>query len=226
MENLKDIVQFWDSRNLHSFLIQHRSLLYLRYLFLNCNLVKNFAKILFDIFSCCEISPQQLESSNLNNWWKFKDRTVKVHACLQHLESFWKDRIFTIDKHDADKYRSILDSIFFSLELIVKYCSEDLVDIITEIKTCHPSNFSEYVNVVLARSNWIGMGLAKREIHNKDRATKIIDDWVVPRPRCRTEFSQIHDYLENLEDVAEALEDGVDWLFDDYLKSQNLPTLR
>ena len=226
MDNLRSSVAFWDSNNLHDFLIENRSLLYLQSLFLSSDLVKCIIKVLFNIFSCSEIHPRSLESSNLNDWWTLKDRTVKVHTSLQYLQDFWKDRIFTIDRHDVNEYRKILESILFSFGLIAKYSSEDLVGLARKIRNNYPNILSEYVNVALARSNWIGMERVKREIRNKKKAIELIEKWVVPPPRCRTEFSQINDYLENLNEVTEAVEDGVDWLFDDYLKSQNLPTLR
>jgi hypothetical protein len=82
----------------------------------------------------------------------------------------------------------------------------------------------ECVDVVLARSNWIGMGRVKREIRNEDKVISAIDAWMIPPPRCDTEYSQINDYLGNPKRVAEVIEHGVDWLFEDYLKSQKLPT--
>jgi len=226
MENLKSTVEFWDSKNLHDFLIKYRSLLYLRFLFLSCDLVKDITKTLRDIFSCCEIDPRKLESLNLNDWWELKDRAVKIHTSLEYLENFWKEHIFTIDRHDTDEYRGMLESTLFSCKLISRCGSEDLVELVARIKDSHPNLFSEHVNVVLARSNWIGMGRVKREIRDRKQVIKLIHEWVIPLPRSNTEYSQINDYLENLREVAEAIEDGVDWLFDDYLKSQNLPTLR
>lgn len=224
MESFEPIVEFWDSENLHDFLITYRSLLYLRFLFLSSDMVKDITKVLRNIFSCCEATPRKLESLHLNDWWILKDRTVKVHASLQHLEYFWKDRIFTIDKHDVNEFKRILESILLSFKLIARHSSQDLVDLVIKIKNNYPSIFSEYVNVVLARSNWIGMGRVKREIRNEDKVTGTIDAWVIPPPRCDTEYSQINDYLGNLKRVAEAIEHGVDWLFKDYLKSQKLST--
>jgi hypothetical protein len=125
-----------------------------------------------------------------------------------------------------DEYRGMLENMLFSCKLISRYSPEDLVELVAKIKDSYPNLFSEYVNVVLARSNWIGMGRVKREIRDKKQVIKLIREWVIPLPRSNTEYSQINDYLENLREVAEAIEDDVDWLFDDYLKSQNLPTLK
>jgi hypothetical protein len=125
-----------------------------------------------------------------------------------------------------DEYRGMLENMLFSCKLISRYSPEDLVKLVAKIKDSYPNLFSEYVNVVLARSNWIGMGRVKREIRDKKQVIKLIREWVIPLPRSNTEYSQINDYLENLREVAEAIEDDVDWLFDDYLKSQNLPTLK
>jgi len=224
MESLEHTVEFWNFRHLHDFLITYRSLLYLRFLFLSSHMVKNITKVLHDIFSCCEVGPRKLESLYLNDWWTFKDRTVKIHASLQYLESFWKDHIFTIDRHDVNEFKRIFESILFSFKLIAELSSKDLVNLVLKIKKNNPGLFSEYVNVVLGRSNWIGMGRVKREIRNEKEVIKTIDAWVVPPPRRDTEYSQIHYYLENLKNVSKAIEDGVDWLFQDYLESQNLPT--
>lgn len=224
IDNSKATVEFWDAEKLHDFLIKYRSIHYLRFLFLSSNLVNDIKKALHNIFSCSEISPQGLESSDLNEWWALKDRAVKMHTSLEYLESFWRDPIFTIDEHNSDEYRRILESIFFSFELIAQHSSKNLVSLSTGVRSKRPNIFSRYVNLVLAGSDWTGMGRAKSEIHNEQEVLRIIDDWIIPPQRRNTEYSQIHYYLENLHIVAKAIEDGVDWLFNEYVRSHSQAT--
>jgi len=223
MKTFRGTVEFWDYKKLHEFLISNRSLLYFRFLFLSSELIQNILKVLFTIFSCSQIIPQQLRPSNLNDWWILKDRTVKLHTSLEYLEAFWKDTISMKDKHDVNELKEILQSIFYSFQLINKYSCQDLVELVEKIKEKAPSVFSGYVEEVLKRSNWIGMGAAKREICNKERAVKIIEERIVPSHRYTSEYSQINTYLENLRRIASAMEDGCDWLFQNYLGSKKLP---
>lgn len=226
MKKVKGTVEFWDDKKLHEFLVHNRSLLYFRFLFLSSRLTKNISKVLFTIFSCSQTTPQQLNSLNLNDWWTLKDRTVKLHTSLQYLEAFWKDTISMKDKHDVSDLKETFQSIFYSFEVINEYSCEDLKKLIKETKEKFPSILSQYVEEVLKRSNWIGMGAAKREIGNKDKAMKVIEEWTVPSRTYTSEYSQINGYLENLRRVAGAMEDGVDWLFEDYLSSKGLPYSR
>jgi hypothetical protein len=78
MVKLKGLVDFWDTEKLHSFLISNRCQLYIRYMFLDSNLVRDIQDILIKIFSSSKIKPLPLDSTILKDWWDFKDRAVII----------------------------------------------------------------------------------------------------------------------------------------------------
>jgi hypothetical protein len=222
MEALNQQVKFWDSDTLHTFLMQYPSMSYLRFLLLSCELVKDITKSLDEIFSCKDIVPQGLKLLNLKKWWLLKDRAVKLHANMEFLEYFWKEHLFKIDTHDNNEYRRIVEEILVSSKIISGSTSEDLVNIVTEIKNTYPSVFSEYINVVLARTNWADMQYIRHGSYDKKQITRLIENWLVPSPSSSSEYSQIAHYLDNFNQVAEAIEDGIDWLFEDYLQNKGV----
>jgi hypothetical protein len=66
------------------------------------------------------------------------------------------------------------------------------------------------------------MNFVKHRTFDKNELAKLIENWVVPNVRCSSEYSQIADYLDNFKEVAEAIEDGVDWVFEDYLQKNGI----
>jgi hypothetical protein len=62
----------------------------------------------------------------------------------------------------------------------------------------------------------------KHHKFNEREIDNLIDRFVIPMPKGFSEYLEISEYLKNLKDVAEAIEDGVDWLFEDFLESSQL----
>ena len=214
---LKGLVEFWNSKKLHDFLVSNQSQVYFRYLFLDCELVRDIYNILIQIFSCSKIDPKPLDSSILKEWWDLKDRAVKLHANLEHLELYWKDEILAMDRHDPSVLENVLKKIFHSFSIIAKTCSGDLLDLIVKISNKRPSVLSRYVREVLKSSSWIGMNHLKDEVDNPAEARNIIQEWVLPSGKYGSEYSLIDNYLRNLHYASIAIEDGVDFLFDAFI---------
>lgn len=220
MKRLEGRVEFWDSKKLHTFLISNRSQLYLRYLFLDCDLFRNIHDILVKIFASSKINPLPLDPSLLPDWWDIKDRAVKLHASLEHLELFWKDRLLSQDRHDSVVLNDLLDQIFLSFAIISDTCSKDLLNLIGKVSDKQPNVLSYYVDKVLVSSPWIGMEQLRDKGDNPVEAKSIIQKWVLPTPITayyRSEFSLISSYLRDLHNASIAIEQGVDFVFRDSL---------
>jgi hypothetical protein len=222
MDHLSGEIEFLNIDGLHNLLVKYRSILYLRFLLLDSNLTKDLKETLLKIVSCRKILTSQLQFGDLENWWLFKDRAVKVHAAMEYLYNFWHDTLFKADKHDEDTYRRIIENVLFSFEITSNYCSNDLKEIVHEIKTTHPNVLSEYMAVVLGRSNWINMMPLKWDNFDEKKTIDLIENFLIPPPKGFSEYLELNDYLYNLNDVSEAIEDGVDWLYEDFLKNHKV----
>lgn len=108
MDKLNVKIEFLNIAELHNLLIKNRSIQYLRYLLLNSELTRDLKNTLTTIVSCRKIRANPLQLEDLENWWLFKDRAVKTHATLEHLENIWHDTLFKTDKHDEETYRRLL----------------------------------------------------------------------------------------------------------------------
>jgi hypothetical protein len=172
------------------------------------------------LFSSSRVKPLPLDFSTLDEWWELKDRTVKLHANLEHLEYFWKNKLLSQDKHDVAILSDILNGIFLSCSIISKTCSKDILDLVSGILDKQPSLLSNYVKAVLPSSPWIGMYQLKNKIDQPKECKKIIQQWVLPMPvqKYGSEYSMIADYLTDLRHCSEAIEDGVDFVFHEFIK--------
>ena len=74
--------------------------------------------------------------------------------------------------------------------------------------------------IVLGRSNWIPMMPLKTDIVDRKTTDDLIENFLIPPKKGYSEYLELSEYLENLNLVSEAIEDGVDWLYDDFLIKQ------
>ena len=223
MTELAGAVDFWDFEKLGKYLITNHSQLYVRFLFLDCNLTKDIENSLIKIFSSANITPLPLDLLTLNDWWELKDRSVKLHSDVEFVEAYWKDKLLVQDRHDPQVLLKTLEEIFNSLSIISKFCSEDLVNLVNRINGGHPNVFSKYVRCVMKSSSWIGMWKLEKKTEYPEEARGIIQEWIFQKPtqKSGSEYSLIHGFLQGIHKSADAIEDGVDFVFSDYLEEQN-----
>ena len=220
MSGLIGPISFWDSVELHKFLISNRSQLYIRNMFLNCQLSRDINDTISKIFSYSNVNPKPIEPLILEQWWNFKDRAVKLHANLEQMELFWKDKLLSQDRHDSIILEKLLDEILISFSIIAKTCSEHLLQLVDVISKKQPSILSYYVVKVLESSSWIGMHMLKEKGGDPVKAKEIIHNWMLPTKNSASEYSLIGNYLTEYYHVGEAIEDGVDFVFNDFLEEQ------
>jgi len=213
MDKLNGVVDFWDAKKLDEFLISNRSQLYIRYMFLNTTLARDIHDALFKIFSCSNVNPTPLESPILDYWWDFKDRATKLHANLELIELFWKDRLLSQDKHSSIVLKGLLDEIFLGFAIIAKTCSKGLLDVITRIAKQQPSVLSYYVIKVLKSTPWGGMVCMKGETECSVKEKSIIHEWMLPTKGSGSEYSLISNYLGDFHNIGQNIEAGVDYVF-------------
>lgn len=215
MKRLSALIDFWDSGKLHNYLIASRCQLYLRYMFLDSDLVRDIYNILIKLFESSRIKPLKLDFSILNDWWNLKDRSVKLHATLEYLAFYWKDKLLSQYKHDPTVLNSLLDEIFLSLSIASKNGSKDLLNLIVGISEKQPNVLSCYLTKVLKSSSWIGM---EKVAICPNEAKKIIQEWILRKhfQRSGSEYSLIDSYLQDLYHCSIAIEDGVDFVFHDF----------
>jgi hypothetical protein len=111
----------------------------------------------------------------------------------------------------------MLEEILLSLDITAEMCSKDLLELVTRIGNIQPSVLSSYVSRVLRSSSWIGMGRLKDEIGNPAKARNIIQKWLLGSSGNSSEYSLICGYLRELHHAANAIEDGVDFVFKEFL---------
>ncbi len=208
--NYKD-VEFWNDKKLHDFLIENGSTVYLRLLFLSSGMLRNIVSSLETITLCQDVQSSQLKDNVQSlEWINLKDRAVKLHASLELVYEWYKSKFLKKDKVDKKEVETYLDEIFTFFDLIDKNSTRDLYFVLNGLKKRYPNLLSKYVEVTSHASNWIGMPYHV----NDDDIVERIRNWVLPKERQSNSFYRLTNfYLNRLREIAEAIEDGVDWVF-------------
>ncbi len=204
-------VEFWNKEKLHGVLLENNSTVYFRLLVLASPMVRDIVKTLETINSCHNTHASDLGDNGQISWWLvLKDRAVKLHASLELIYEWYKTELLMKDKNDESETKYYLKSLLILFDKISQNSSKDLNSIAEEIKTKYPHLLSKYVKVTGMRSNWIGMPYGI-----KDNLTERIEEWILPHESTdNTFFNLANFYLKNLKDIAKAIEDGVDWIFE------------
>ncbi len=210
-------IEFWNINMLHDFLINNNSSIYFRLLFLSSSAVKDISDILEIIASCQEVSPASLKNEQqISKWIVFKDRAVKLHTSLELIYKWLTNELLQKDRIEKNEIERYMNKINDLLTLINQNSSKSLKETVKELKRQNPQLLSKYVIVTSHASNWIGM-----PYHYKENIKELIENWILPKEDIRscTFYNLANSYLDNLRDKAEAIEDGVDWVFEDKFKT-------
>lgn len=212
MEKVKDKVDFWDKSKLNDYLISQNSVIYFRFLFLSTNLVRRIVDVLEEIMSCEPVAPKNLEMSQLPDWWLFKDRSVKLHASLEHVYSHYTKEFLSKDRIEEIEVRCYLGKILSDFDIINTNSCLELLSIVKDLKRKYPFLLSKFVKVTEQRSNWIGMPHIDTKVGSLS-FRELVERWVLKHQPLDSSFYNLANfYLKRLTEVAEAIEDGVDWI--------------
>ena len=214
MEEVRGSVVFWNKFELSNYLISQNSVRYFRLLFLSTNLVRQIMDLLTEIMSCEPVAQKNLEKNQLPNWWVFKDRSVKLHASLEHVYSHYTRKFLSKDRIEETEVRLYLEKILSDFDIINTNSCFELISIVKGLRKEYPFLLSKFIKVTEPRSNWIGMPHMETKVGVSFR--DLVENWILEPQSLDSSFYNLANfYLERLTEVAEAIEDGVDWVFED-----------
>jgi hypothetical protein len=180
-------------------------------------LIERIVNVLYKIIEADKTKPKPLELDQVRWWWIFKDRAVKLHGSFELIKNWYQHELLSIDRIELSTVKIYIDKISKLFIEIDNLSAITLYSIVNEISNIYPQLLSEYVKVTIreGRSNWIGMPQlsdAKRGLDIR----MLIEKWVVPDEEYGdTYYNQINYYLSRLEEISDAIEDGVDWVHED-----------
>lgn len=213
-------VEFWNKEKLHEFLIENNCNTYLRIFFLSLPLIRGIVDSLYDILKYSKVKPRQLENDQLAWWWVFKDRTVKLHNSFQLLKDIYQTELLEKDIENVEDIKSYIKKMSLIFSYIDDNSGRDLKNIIKTMGEKFPQVLSHYLKITIGagRSNFIGMPGSLDYANVRE----LIENWVLPKENESTSYyNQIVFYLDNLEKISDAIEDGVDWVFENKFGNQD-----
>src|SRR3989339_465414 len=164
---------------------------YLKRYFYSHNLFREIEKIIFILHSSKGCKNDNLDVSDFNLLWELKDRVVSFNKSSQTLFDMNNIRFKSVYDDPENKILfELIDHLEECLEYLKEYAERLRVQF-EEVKKKNPAILSYFWMVCKPRSNWFEL------------------------------LGPLNDLPSNeMQDVAEGLEDGVDWTLQDILNKE------
>lgn len=216
-------VELWDSNKLHNFLVENDSIEYYCLYFSKHPLILSLLRVHHYIFEKRRTSyvrhrPTREEIAKL---WAAKDNSVKAWVPLYFTFRRWNKILMAKTEKDKQEFQTILDAIFKDLNATYNLCGDKLVSSIKDLSEIHPDLIGLLWTLISQRTNWITY-TANIDHHFKSLKKALFFTlyyWICPifdeskRANMSGFYSAMNYLLENFQEVAKNIEDGIDWLF-------------
>jgi len=222
-ETMKAIsnVQFWDSSQLHKFLVENESIEYYCLYFSKHPLVLSLKRSYELIIGKRQTSyrKHKLSADELGRLWIAKDNSVKVAVSLQFIYLKWNRTLMAKTEKRRKEFELILGEIFKDLDMAYGLFGDKLVASIEDLSVKHPNLIGLFWHLVSQRTNW---NTYTTFVDNSDSLKNslffTLYYWICPLSNESKKnlmsgfYSSMNYLLENLHDVAKDIEDGLDWV--------------
>ena len=217
-------VEFWDAIQLHTFLVRNEIAEYLCLYFSKHPLVLALAKV-HDLISekrRTNYVEHILSTGELATLWSAKDNSVKTRISLYFIFRKWNRILMSKTVINKDEFEQILQSIFDDLDLAYEICGQRLVSSFADLSQRYPNILGLFWELASHRTNW---STYTTEVERSDSAERssfftlyhwvcpVFDDFCIIAQGMRGFYSTMNYLLENLNYMAENLEDAIDWTF-------------
>ena len=225
-DEIKNDVEFWNATQLHDFLIRNEITRYLCLCFSIHPLTLALTKVhtLISERRRTNHIEHGLSAGELATLWSAKDNAVKARISLHFIYRKWNKILMQKTVIDRDEFDQILQSIFDDLDLAYFICGPRIVSSFGDLSTRYPSILGLFWELSSHRTGWstyttrVERSKSTEEIEEFTSyhwICPVFDDFCPTAGRMHGFYSTMNYLLENLEEIAKNLEDGLDWTFSD-----------
>lgn len=218
-------VEFWNTTQLHEFLVRNENTEYLCLCFSKHSLVLALGEV-HDLISerrRTNYVRQRLSAEELATLWSAKDNSVKARISLYFICQKWNRILMSKTIIDRDEFEQILQSIFDDLDSAYEICGQRLVSSFDDLSQRYPNILGLLWELASHRTGWSTYTTNVERLDSVERSSfftlyhwicPVFDDFCMYTRAMRGFYSTMNYFLENLRDIAENLEDALDWTFD------------
>lgn len=212
-------IEFWNWDQLHNELIMGPSIQYLRRYLLKNSLLENMSSVHKSLYKCrkSKYSRHNTSYDEMMDLWIIKDDIVKLRAILDHIHKRWGEILMNKTNFDFSEYNEILNTIFHELEIANNICGTKLKNSFIKFEEKHPTLLGLFWELVEPRSNWIPFTHILDSLKDQTDVNEFIEySWLMPHEAniMKGFYSSLYYILENLYEVSQKLEYGIDRVFE------------
>ena len=217
-------VEFWNADALHKFLVRNESIEYCCIYFsrhpMVLSLIKAHSLILGRRKS--NYTKHRFTAEEIAKLWVVKDNSVKVWVSLYFVYRKWSKILMAKTQKDEEEFESVLGAIFEDLDMAYSLSGAKLVSSIEDFSEKHPDLIGLYWKLVSQRSGWNIYTTHVDRVNSSKKSLFFTSfNWICPlhneskRGIMKGFYSSMNYILENFQEVAKNIEDGVDWVFEE-----------
>lgn len=208
---LGEDVQFLMGADLHDFLIEGESITYLRRVFEQHPLLKEYSDALAQIWSSRHTAiPDVTTNLDVNNLMKLKDAVVKKRSAVSVFAMKYHTFIDSLLSKRTDSFPKLLQNVLDDLDIVQRYAGMSLYSTMSYISETTPYLLARLWRLVSERTFWGEYTAITERFSEKDRVSSFTRRyWILPSINSIGEAGIIggHEigFLTGLRDILDSL---------------------
>jgi hypothetical protein len=222
MEGKKSIVEFWDSKLLHNFLVENESIEYFCLYFSQHPFIMSLLKVHEFLIQKknANYAHHGFTIDELQELWDAKDNSVKVWAPSSLISLKWNKLLMPKITKETGEFQKILDEIWDDLDTANYFSCEKLVYSFETLSEEHPDLLGLMWRLISNRTSWHSFTAIAERTGNPGSAIFYTHyQWICPvfdsskKDRMRGFYSSMNYLLEHFAEIAKNIENAIDWVF-------------
>ncbi len=216
LKKLKDkgLIEVMNAKTLHKFLIENRSVDYVKKYIFSHKLFASFIAIMKNWESVREAKILKPTREDIKLLWDWKDKAVSFHKVSRAIFDCMDPKIKNVVSEEEVAYKSIIYEILPFLDYINRE-AEQLKSIFESVKITNPGLLSYMWSICRSRSNWCDLlaGLERKD----ESVNDVFFNWFF-EDIGSGDYTLFAEILENIKEFGSLIEMAVDWVFSDIKK--------
>lgn len=225
----KGNIEIWDNYKLHQFLVENESKEYLCLYLSSHNLIKSIQEVYLEIVKKIhtEYKNHNITNDEISLLWIIKDNAVKIKIPLYFIFMKWRDSLIIKKDKDKSKFNEILDNILSDIDMAYDIVGNKLISSFKDLSNKHPDIIRLLWIVASKSSSWNEFTSTIDRLNNEKGENFIKYEWTCPLQNNRVMakimgfYSSMIYLLEHFFELGQDLENAIDWVFSEMIKSKS-----
>lgn len=174
--------------------------------------------------------PHNMNVGEAEFLWSLKDDAVKLKAIAEYIMGRWRPRLLSATQYTPKQYPAHIEDLHSELDIVNSIAGHALSKSFLQMEEQYPHLIGKYWNIVRYRTVWKEFTATTMELGktSKDLVDGfILYKWILPSVETsrrsshyypmKSVYSALWALIENTYNLADDIENGIDWLHHDLL---------